>query len=220
MTQSASGNGAGTKRSSSATFCTWEIPDKGVKIDLHLSTVEWVDFEMKKALRFPAQGGEVSGLLLGRTEPGASGTSSLKGSHPCPESKNLHRVPVLRVGQAHFESADRSVAAGSGKEPLCGWVLPERSQWRFRPDEQDAAVGKEYFSGSTSVFLLVKPSLTETSTGAFFLCENGEIKPDSKIIFPFNRTSLAGRPAIFASGRKKPLPGGGIFSGPFLAGPL
>ena len=56
MTQAASGNGAGIKRSSSATFCTWEIPDKGVKVDLHLSTVEWVDFEMKKALRFPAHG--------------------------------------------------------------------------------------------------------------------------------------------------------------------
>jgi hypothetical protein len=58
-------------------------------------------------------------------------------------------------------------------------------------DEQDAAVGKEYFPGSTSVFLLVRPSLAETSKGALFLCENGEVKPDSKILFPFSRTSLA-----------------------------
>src|SRR4026208_2311371 len=70
MTEPASGN-ADTRRSSSETFCTWEIPDSRVKIDLHLSTVEWVDFEMKKGLRFPAHGGEVSGLLLGRTESGS-----------------------------------------------------------------------------------------------------------------------------------------------------
>src|SRR5262245_32314261 len=70
MAEPASGN-AETRRSSSATFSTWEIPDGSVRIDLHLSTVEWVDFEMKKALRFPAQGGDVSGLLLGRTEPGS-----------------------------------------------------------------------------------------------------------------------------------------------------
>src|SRR5215813_4157206 len=87
MNQAASRNGAGIKRSSSSTFCTWEIPDKSVKIDLHLSTVEWIDFEMKKAIRFPAQGEEVSGLLLGRTESDVSRNIIIEGFTSLPREQ-------------------------------------------------------------------------------------------------------------------------------------
>jgi hypothetical protein len=193
MTQSTSGNGAGTTRSSTPTFCTWEIPDKGVKINLHLSTVEWVDFEMKKALRFPTQGAKVSGLLLGRTEPGASQNIIIEGFTSLPREQE----PALSY---RFSASDKPILKvqidqwqpGLGKNLYAVGYYRSDCSGEFSPDERDAAVGKEYFPGSTSVFLLVKPSLTETSKGALFLCENGEVKPDSKILFPFNRTSLAG----------------------------
>jgi outer membrane biosynthesis protein TonB len=193
MTQSTSGNGAGATRSSTLTFCTWEIPDKGVKINLHLSTVEWVDFEMKKALRFQTQGAKVSGLLLGRNEPGASRNIVIEGFTSLPREQE----PALSY---RFSASDKPILKvqidqwqpGLGKNLYAVGYYRSDFSGKFTPDEQDAAVGKEYFPGSTSVFLLVKPSLTETSKGALFLCENGEVKPDSKILFPFNRASLAG----------------------------
>jgi hypothetical protein len=193
MTQSTSGNGGGTTRSSTPTFCTWEIPDKGVKINLHLSTVEWVDFEMKKALRFPNQGAKVSGLLLGRNEPGASQNIIIEGFTSLPREQE----PALSY---RFSASDKPILKvqidqwqpSLGKNLYAVGYYRSDCSGEFSPDEQDAAVGKEYFPGSTSVFLLVKPSLTESSKGALFLCENGEVKPDSKILFPFNRASLAG----------------------------
>jgi hypothetical protein len=193
MTQSTSGNGAGTTRSSTPTFCTWEIPDKSVRINLHLSTVEWVDFEMKKALRFPTQCAKVSGLLLGRTEPGALQNIIIEGFTSLPREQE----PALSY---RFSASDKPILKvqidqwqpSLGKNLYAVGYYRSDCSGEFSPDERDAAVGKEYFPGSTSVFLLVKPSLTETSKGALFLCENGEVKPDSKILFPFNRTSLAG----------------------------
>jgi hypothetical protein len=195
MTEPASGN-AETRRSSSATFCTWEIPDSSVKIDLHLSTVEWVDFEMKKALRFPAHGGEVSGLLLGRTESGSPRKIIIEGFTSLPREHEpgiAYRFsesdkPILKVQIDQWQP-------GLGKNLYAVGYYRSDRLGDFGLDELDAAVGKEYFPGSTSVFLVVKPSLTENSKGAFILCENGELKPDSRIIFPFNRQSLEADPA-------------------------
>jgi hypothetical protein len=187
-------NGDGSTRSTTSRFCTWEIPDKGAKIDLHLSIVEWVDFEMKKALRFPTQGAKVSGLLLGRTEPGTSrNIIIIEGFTSLPREQkpglsywfSSSDKPFLKVQIDQWQPSLRKNLYA------VGYYRTERGE-DFSLDEEDAAVVKEYFPGSTSVFLLVQPSLTETSKGAFFLCENGEIKPDSRILFPFSMASLVG----------------------------
>lgn len=193
MTQATGGNGAGSTRSITSTFCTWEIPDKGVKIDLHLSTVEWVDFEMKKALRFPTQGAKVSGLLLARTEPGTSRNIIIEGFTSLPREQepglsyqfSSSDKPILKVQIDQWQPSLRKNLFA------VGYYRSDRGE-DFSLDEDDAAVVKENFPDSTSVFLIVQPSLTEASKGGFFLCENGEIKPDSKILFPFSRASLVG----------------------------
>ena len=117
-------------------------------------------------------------MLLGRTEPGASRNIIIEGFTSLPREHEpgiAYRFsgsdkPILKVQIDQWQP-------GLGKNLYAvGYYRSDRIG-DFALDEQDAAVGKEYFSASTSVFLVVKPSLTEDSAGAFFLCENGEIEP-------------------------------------------
>ena len=62
-------------------FCVWEIPDRGVAVHLHLSAVEWLDYEIRESLRAP-EGAEVGGLLLGRIESKAWNKITIEGFTP------------------------------------------------------------------------------------------------------------------------------------------
>jgi periplasmic protein TonB len=184
---------AGTGRLPISAFCVWEIPDRGMAVHLHLSAVEWLDYEIRESLRNSRapEGAEVGGLLLGRIESKAWNKVTIEGFTPVSceyESGSLY----------HLSKSDKDLL----QEQLFRW---ERSRGRnlyvvgfyrshnredFSLDGEDVSLAKELFSDSAGVFLLIKPVGQRERVGGLFLCDEGHVERECNLIFPFSRSRL------------------------------
>ena len=185
-------DGVDRKQLSSSRFCVWDLPEKSLSICLRLTTVEWLDFEMTRSLALPVEGTEVGGLLLGRVEFDSGRRIIIEGFTPV---SCEHRFGTAH----HLSSPDKQLLQGQ----LARWqrgpgsnlyvVGYYRSHHReaFSLDEEDLLLGKEYFSKSVSVFLLIQPLVSRLVLGGFFFCEEGQVEREPTLLFPFSRTRLA-----------------------------
>jgi len=84
------------KRFIGPTFSVWDVPDTELSVHLHLSTVEWLDYEITRSLTPPEGGAEVGGLLLGRIESDSRRRIIIEGFTPV---SCEHQFGSVRVHQ-------------------------------------------------------------------------------------------------------------------------
>ncbi len=181
---------AGTGRLPISAFCVWEIPDRGMAVHLHLSAVEWLDYEIRESLRAP-EGAEVGGLLLGRIESKAWNKITIEGFTPvlCEyESGSLY----------HLSKSDKDLLQeqlfrwqrGPGRNLYVVGFYRSHNREDFSLDGEDVSLAKEFFSDSVGVFLLIRPVGQRDRVGGLFLCDEGHVERECNLIFPFSRSRL------------------------------
>jgi periplasmic protein TonB len=180
-------------------FCVWEIPDRGIAVHMHLSAVEWLDYEIRESLRAP-EAAEVGGLLLGRTDSKAWNKITIEGFTPV---SCKHEAGSLY----HLSNSDKDLLKeqlsrwqrGPGKNLYVVGFYRSHNREDFSLDAEDLSLAKEYFSDSTGVFLLVKPVGQRDRVGGLFLCDEGHVERECNLIFPFNRSRLTRGETTLAS---------------------
>jgi protein TonB len=181
---------AGTGRLPISAFCVWEIPDRGMAVHLHLSAVEWLDYEIRESLR-AQEGAEVGGLLLGRIESKAWNKVTIEGFTPVSceyESGSLY----------HLSKSDKDLLQkqlfrwqrGPGRNLYVVGFYRSHNREDFSLDGEDVSLAKEFFSDSAGVFLLIKPVGQRDRVGGLFLCDEGHVGRECNLIFPFSRSRL------------------------------
>jgi hypothetical protein len=159
-------------------------------VHLHLSAVEWLDYEIRESLRAP-EGAEVGGLLLGRIESKAWNKVTIEGFTPvlCEhESGSLY----------HLSKSDKDLLQeqlfrwqrGPGRNLYVVGFYRSHNREDFSLDAEDVSLAKEFFSDSAGVFLLIKPVGQRDRVGGLFLCDEGHVERECNLIFPFSRSRL------------------------------
>src|SRR4029453_15982233 len=181
---------AGTGRLPISAFCVWEIPDRGMAVHLHLSAVEWLDYEIRESLRAP-EGAEVGGLLLGRIESKAWNKVTIEGFTPvlCEyESGSLY--PLSKSDKDLLQEQLFRWQRGPGRNLYVVGFYRSHNREDFSLDGEDVSLAKEFFSDSAGVFLLIKPVGQRDRVGGLFLCDEGHVERECNLIFPFSRSRL------------------------------
>ena len=171
-------------------FCVWEIPERGVAVHLHLSAVEWLDYEIRESLR-AAEGAEVGGLLLGRIESKAWNKVTIEGFTPVSceyESGSLY----------HLSASDKDLLQeqlfrwkrGPGRNLYVVGFYRTHNRGDLALDGEDIALARKFFSDSAGIFLLIKPVGQRDRVAGLFLCDDGHVERQCNLIFPFSRARL------------------------------
>jgi hypothetical protein len=184
-----------SKRFLGPTFSVWDVPETELSVHLHLSTVEWLDYEITRSLTSPEGGAEAGGLLLGRIESDSRRRIIIEGFTPVPCEHQFGSVYHLSVSDKRFMHDQLTRwHAGPGKKLYVVGYYRSHHRDELKLDDEDMLLAKEYLSNSVSVILLIQPSGARLGLGAFFFCEKGQVESEPKLVFPLNRTSLTHRP--------------------------
>jgi hypothetical protein len=171
-------------------FCMWEVPGKAITIYLHPRIVGLLNKVIQDS-QYPIQGTEVGGLLLGTTELDTRCQIFVRDFTPV--------ACEYQFGPSYYLSAsDKRVLKekiawwqpGPGKYMYVVGYYRSHNRQGFNLDEEDHAVAREYFSDPASVFLLIKPFITQVSVGGFFFSEECQIQRESNLLFPFSQSKL------------------------------
>ncbi len=179
-------SGGGLRR-----YYVWEPRQRGISIRLKLDTLDRIRATMQEAPpTAPQRGLEVGGVLLGRVLDPDQRTIVVE---------DFEQVPCEhRRGPSYFLSGrDRQVlkkrlwrlAARRDVQPVGFFRSHTRAGLYL--DEDDFSAARDYFAGPLSVFLLVRPSDSDTPVAGFFFWEEGDIHRSSTCLsFPFDRSAL------------------------------
>ena len=172
-------------------YYVWEPRERGISIRLNLDTLDRIRAGTEQPLAAsPKRGLEVGGVLLGRVLDPELRTIAIE---------DFEAVPCEhRRGPSYFLSGhDRQIlqkrlwrlAARRDVQPVGFFRSHTRAGLYL--DEDDFAIAKDYFAGPLSVFLLVRPSASETPAAGFFFWEEDDIHRSSTCLsFPFDRSAL------------------------------
>ena len=178
----------------------WDVPETELSVHLHLSTVEWLDYEITRSLTPPEGGAEVGGLLLGRIESDSRRRIIIEGFTPVPCEHQFGSV-------YHLSGSDKRLMhdqmarwhPGPGRKLYVVGYYRSHNREAVNLDDEDMLLAKEYLPNSVGAILLIQPSSARLAMGAFFFCEEGRVESNPKLVFPLNRTRLAHRAPVEAS---------------------
>jgi len=186
---------AAAPASSSQESYTWTFPGAPVRILLHLSVVESLSHEVRRAFEsVPSHSVEIGGILYGTADFAASRVVEIKDFEPflC-EYRADHK---FILSESDRRKLDRLLAARRADGPEALSVL---GFYRAHIGdglglrEEDVAVAQAHFYDPANVFLLVKPSVDGTASAGFFFWDNGRIDSEFSFLeFPFDTRQLAG----------------------------
>ena len=137
------------KRFLGPTFSVWDIAETDLTVHMHLSTVEWLDYEITRSLTMPEGGGEVGGLLLGRIEIDSRRRIIIEGLTPVPCEYNSGRPITFR-----FPTNDSCGIRWRDGVPVQAENLYVVGYYRSHNreaialDEEDILLAREYFPES------------------------------------------------------------------------
>ncbi len=161
---------------------TWEAPEKAVTVQMQMHVVNRLAEDAFEAFKsVPKRGAEIGGILLGRFEPGEKLTVVVEDYEPV---RCEHRTgPSYSLSDADLPSLGEAVQRWRRHADARTYVVGfYRSHTRpgMQLDDSDAAVADSYFHEPNQLVLLVKPSASGASTGAFFLRDDdGRLERES-----------------------------------------
>jgi hypothetical protein len=176
-------------------FYTWTFPGAPVQIQLHLSMIERLAPEVRRASEaVPEHGVEIGGLLLGTADFQVSPIVEIKDFVPFrTEYRADHKFIVSETDQRKLETtlADRRSEREDGLS-VVGYYRSHIGAG-LGLNEHDLALAEKHFYDPADVFLLVKPSADSSSTAGFFFWDNGHIDSEFTFLeFPFDARLLSG----------------------------
>jgi len=186
-----------TSEQSTATpeFYTWTFPGAPVRIHLHLSLVERLAPEVKRAFdAVPAHSVEIGGLLLGTADFKSSPVVEIKDFVPfLSEYRPDHRFILSEGDQRKLEKKLEAIREERADGLTVVGYYRSHIGIGLSLNESDLAVAEAHFYDPADVFLLVKPSMDGSSTAGFFFWDNGRIDSEFTFLeFPFDARQLTG----------------------------
>jgi hypothetical protein len=176
-------------------FYTWTFPGAPVRIHLHLSVVERLSHEVRRAFEsVPSHSVEIGGLLLGKADFFASPIIEIKDFEPfLSEYRADHKFILSEPDRRKLEKLlgpDRPVRADG--LAVVGYYRSHIGEGlSLRPE--DLSVAQAHFFDPASVFLLIKPAIDGSANAGFFFWDNGHIDADFTFLeFPFDDRQLSG----------------------------
>ncbi len=171
----------------------WEVPGRGVSIEIDYGVIEQIRRQVCAGLRPGERRGlEHGGILLGAVEGGDKPWVRIQAVEavPCAHSEGPSYV-VRGETRERFEEALARLKSGAGLRPV-GFY-----RGHTRPglvlDSNDHELLDRYFPDDGAVALLVKPFTTRAPVAGFFFRENGAFRTDTSYKeFPFRREELGG----------------------------
>jgi len=184
-------NGAATQVSS---YFVWQVDDKPVSILFNLNVLDRIRDEVVRGFAaLPKKGLEVGGILLGRCEHLSEKhyVVTIEGIYPI-ESEHSHG-PRYSLSDHERQDLEHQLTVSRLAETDTARVIGfYRSQTRagLQLESEDIEFFQRYFSDPSSIFLVVKPSISKGAIAGFFFWENGTIQPECSGEFPFHRREM------------------------------
>lgn len=176
-------------------FYTWTFPGAPVRIHLHLSVVERLAPEVRRAFdAVPAHSVEIGGLLLGTADFKSSPIVEIKDFVPfLSEYRTDHKFILSDADQRRLEKK----LAAAREERADGLMVVGYYRSHIGAglnlNESDLALAEAHFYDPADVFLLVKPTTDASPTAGFFFWDNGRIDSEFTFLeFPFDARLLTG----------------------------
>ena len=187
------------KRFLGPAFSVWDIAQTDLTVHMHLSMVEWLDYEIARSLTLPEGGREVGGLLLGRIEIDSRRRIIIEGLTPVPCEHKLGSAYHLSVSDKRLLRDQMARwRSGPGRDLYVVGYYRSHNREAIALDEEDILLAREYFSNPLSAILVIRPEQIRLGLAALFFCEQGRVEPEPKLEFPLSRTKLAQRAAAVA----------------------
>jgi hypothetical protein len=172
----------------------WQPPGSQRRVSLALNVVDQI---LQEALRglgsVPKRGAEIGGVLVGAIQE--DGTLAITAAVPvyCSHSQGSSYTLTSHEYQEFCETVAR-FAPGEGRPSQAVGFYRTHTREGFGLSMDDARIFDAAFPGEWPVILLVKPSITRVSQGAFFFREDGAVRRGSSYLeFPFRRKELSGK---------------------------
>lgn len=175
-------------------YYLWEAAGSPVSIRLNLDVIDRLGASVtNKFTDLTGRGSEIGGVLLGRITNSTKKTFFVEdfelvecdySDGPlfslCDESKSRMVEQLHRLKMASPHS-------------VLGFFR-SHTRKNLSLDQNDLGLIRDYFSGATTIFLLIKPFAAKPSTAGFFVWEEGEIQAEQSYCqFPFKRAELVVR---------------------------
>jgi hypothetical protein len=176
-------------------FYTWTFPGAPVSIHLHLSVVERLAPEVRRAFdAVPAHSVEIGGLLLGTADFKSSPVVEIKDFMPfLSEYRPDHRFVLCDGDQRQLEKKLATIREDRADGLTVVGYYRSHIDIGLSLNESDLALAEAHFYDPADVFLLVKPSTDGSSTAGFFFWDNGRIDSEFTFLeFPFDARQLTG----------------------------
>ncbi len=174
---------------------TWTFPGAPIRIHLHLTVVERLAREVRRAFESVASHSmEVGGILYGKADSAARPVIEIKDFEPFPCESGASDTFIL--SEADRLKLDNVLAAGRSDGPEALSVV---GYYRSHIGEglslrrEDIAIAQSTFCDPAHVFLLVKPFSDGSTSAGFFFWEQGTVNSEFTFLeFPFEAQQLAG----------------------------
>jgi len=176
-------------------FYTWTFPGAPVRIHLHLSVVERLAPEVRRACDVvPAHSVEIGGLLLGTADFKSSPVVEIKDFSPfLGEYRSDHKFILSDADQRKLEKTLATITEERADGLTVVGYYRSHIGSGLSLNETDLALAEAHFYDPADVFLLVKPSGDGSSTAGFFFWDNGRIDSEFTFLeFPFDARLLTG----------------------------
>jgi periplasmic protein TonB len=168
----------------------WEVPTKSTCIQISLDLIDRLEREVIESFKaVTKRGSEVGGILLGRIARADKRTVFVENCESV--TCDYSRGPLYLLSDPDKDQL-RQVLQRLKSSPLSvvGFFRSNTRKDLVFDQDEDLAIGQEFFSDPNYVFLLVKPFAMKPSVAGFFLWEDGRIPPESPVQFPFRRSEL------------------------------
>jgi len=176
-------------------FYTWTFPGAPVRIHLHLTVVESLGREMRRAFEsVPSHSVEIGGILYGTADFAASPVIEIKDFEPflC-EYRPDHKF-ILSDGDRR--KLEKVLAArrldGTDALSVIGYYRSHIGEG-LSLRQEDVEIAQSSFYDPANVFLLVKPMPDGSPSAGFFFWDKGRIDSEFTYLeFPFEARQLTG----------------------------
>lgn len=191
MTGNAELNGVNGRISS---YFVWEVEQKPISILFNLDVLDHIRNEVIQGFAtVPKRGLEVGGILLGRCE-------QMSETHRIVTIEGFKTVESEHLQGPHYNLSDHDrqelekqltnlrLADDQTLRPIGFYRSHTREGLQLQPE--DIELFETYFGDPSSIFLVIKPSLSKGAIAGFFFWENGALQWQCYREFPLQRREL------------------------------
>jgi TonB family protein len=167
----------------------WEAPNKAISVQISLDVIDRMEREVIDSFKaVTKRGSEVGGILLGRIAHAGKITVFVENYESV--SCDYERGPLYLMAEPDKERLREALQRLKSSPLSVVGFFRSNTRKDLALDEDDLALAQEYFSDPNQVLLLVKPFAMRPSTAGFFVWEDGQIKTETDLQFPFRRSEL------------------------------